>query len=305
VMSREDLAAHRTERARPLEISYRGRRVLVPPPVSLGFVLLEELAIFDGFSVAGTTWGDTELVHRMVEIKKLAFADRDRDAGDPRRVAFDAGSLLEPKHVAARRALISERAAEPEAVAHAGATDTTYLAAVDGDGNAVSFIESVFHAFGAATIVPGTGILLNNRLAGFATDPRSPNVVAPGKRPMHTLNPVLVLENDRLRAVFGTPARDAQVQTNFQMAVALLDYGLDVQTAIDHPRWRHDVGRILQLESRFDPHVRDALAARGHKIQVIDAWAEPTGGVQAIVVQPDGTLAGGADPRREGTAAGL
>lgn len=303
VMSREDLALHRTEHAATLELAYRGWTIHVPPPVSLGFVLLEELAIIEGFDVRAHEWADPDLVHLMVEAKKLAFEDRDRDAGDPRSVDFDARALLHPTHVATRRAQIGDRARAPT-ITFGGATDTTYLSVVDGGGNAVSFIESIFHAFGAATMVPGTGILLNNRVAGFATDPRSPNVVAPGKRPMHTLNPVLVTENGRLRAIFGTPARDAQVQTNFQMAVSLLDFNHDVQGAIEHPRWRHDVGRVLQVESRFDNATCRALAARGHEIQRIEAWAEPTGGVQAIRVEPDGSLAGGADPRREGTAAG-
>src|SRR5207247_10550741 len=102
--------------------------------------------------------------------------------------------------------------------------DTTYLAVVDRDGNAVSLIESVFSAFGAATVVPGTGILLNNRLSGFSLDPRSPNALAPGKRPVPTLNTVIALEGPAPRFVFGTPGRHAQVQTNFQLAVGLIDF---------------------------------------------------------------------------------
>src|SRR5207248_3924259 len=134
-------------------------------------------------------------VHQMVETKKLAFADRDAFAGDPRHVEFDPRRLLAGEFVASRRRALAGKATErTEAGSLMTPADTTYLAVVDRDGNAVSLIESVFSAFGAATVVPGTGILLNNRLSGFSLDPRSPNSLAPGKRPVHTLNTVMALE---------------------------------------------------------------------------------------------------------------
>src|SRR5205823_5229079 len=150
----------------------------------------------------------------------LAFADRDAHAGDPARVDFDAHRLLDPSFVANRRRAMSAKAGErTEAGSLMTPADTTYLAVVDRDGNAVSLIESAFSAFGAACVVPGTSVLLNNRLTGFSLDPRSPNAVAPGKRPVHTLNTVIVLDGSMPRFVFGTPGRHAQVQTNFQLAV--------------------------------------------------------------------------------------
>lgn len=302
-LSAEDLAVHRTERRDPITTSYRGLRVVGQPPVSQGHILLEELAIAEGLDLRGMGWGTAEQIHAMVEIKKIAFADRDAFAGDPRVVPFAAEELLSPEFVALRRRTIGSRAAdrvEPAALP----ADTTYLAVVDRDGNAVSLIESVFSAFGAATIVPGTGILLNNRLSGFSLDPRSPNAVAPGKRPVHTLNTVMALDGAAPRFVWGTPGRHAQVQTNFQLAVALIDHGLGVQEAIEAPRWFHDLGRTLQLESRFPEHVRKALASKGHEIQLLGDWAEVTGGAQAVAVDANGVFAAGADPRREGYAAG-
>jgi gamma-glutamyltranspeptidase/glutathione hydrolase len=182
--------------------------------------------------------------------------------------------------------------------------DTTYLAVVDRDGNAVSLIESVFSAFGSATIIPGTGILLNNRLSGFSLDPRSPNVLAAGKRPVHTLNTVIVLDRSSPRFVYGTPGRHAQVQTNFQLGVGLIDHGLDVQEAIEAPRWYHDSGRTLQVESRLPEQVRKGLAAKGHELQLLGDWAEITGGAQAVAIDENGVFSAGADPRREGYAAG-
>jgi gamma-glutamyltranspeptidase/glutathione hydrolase len=304
-IDRADLAAHRTDRPEPLVIEYRGLRVVGQPPVSQGHILLEELAIADGLDIRSLEWGSAELIHLMVETKKLAFADRDAHAGDPGRVDFDARRLLDAGFVASRRRAVNVKASErAEAGSLMTPADTTYLAVVDRDGNAVSLIESVFSAFGAATVVPGTGILLNNRLSGFSLDPRSPNALAPGKRPVHTLNTVLALEGSMPRFVFGTPGRHAQVQTNFQLAVGLIDFGMDVQQTIEEPRWYHDSGRTLKMERRYPEAVRRAVAAKGHEVTVLGDWDEVTGGAQAIAIEPNGSFAGGADPRREGQAAG-
>jgi len=300
-----DLAEHRTDRPEPLEIRYRGLRVFGQPPVSQGHVLLEELLLAEGFPLAEHAPGDPELIHVMVELKKLAFADRDAHAGDPRRVEFDAARLFDPAFIASRRKLLGSRAADRvSAGALATPAHTTYLAVVDREGNAVSLIESVFSHFGSAAMVPGTGILLNDRLTGFSLDPLSPNALAPGKRPVHTLNAVMVLDGTSPRLLFGTPGRQAQVQTNFQLAVSLIDHRLDVQDAIELPRWFHESGRTLRLEGRYPEGTRRALAAKGHEVALLGDWAEVTGGAQAIAIDQGGGFAGGADPRREGHAAG-
>ncbi len=299
----EDLAAHATDRPEPLAIDYQGLRVFGQPPVSQGHILLEELAIAAALDLRAHPWGSADLVHLMVETKKAAFADRDAYAGDPRVTGFDAQRLLAADFVATRRRAVNAKASD-RAEAGALAAATTYLAVVDRDGNAVSLIESIFSEFGAAAIVPGTGILLNDRLTGFSLDPRSPNALAQGKRPVHTLNTVLALEGSSPRLVFGTPGRHAQVQTNFQLAVALIDQGLGVQRAIEEPRWFHESGRALQMERRFPENVRKALATKGHEIVLLPEWAAITGGVQAIAIDANGVFSGGADPRREGYAAG-
>jgi gamma-glutamyltranspeptidase/glutathione hydrolase len=162
----------------------------------------------------------------------------------------------------------------------------------------------VFSEFGSACIVPGTGVLLNNRLIGFSLDPSSPNVLSPSKRPIHTLNTVIALDGHTPRFVFGTPGRHAQVQTNFQLAVGLIDQGFDVQRAIEEPRWYHEAGRALKMETRFPETTRKALAAKGHEVVLLGDWAEVTGGAQAIAIDANGVFSGGADPRREGHAAG-
>lgn len=299
----DDLAAHRTDRPAPATVTYRGLTVHGQPPVSQGHVLLEELAIAEGLDMTQLPWGSAELVHAMVEIKKMAFADRDAYSGDPRVVPFDVTRLVGQGFVAARRRAIPSRASD-RTDAGTLAADTTYLCVVDRDGNAVSLIESVFSEFGSAAVVPGTGILLNNRLVGFSLDASSPNALAPGKRPIHTLNTVIALDGTTPRFVFGTPGRHAQVQTNFQLAVGLIDHGFDVQRAIEEPRWYHESGRALRIESRFAEATRKGLASKGHEIELLGDWAEITGGAQAIAIDANGVFSGGADPRREGHAAG-
>jgi gamma-glutamyltranspeptidase/glutathione hydrolase len=301
----EDLEAHRTDNPLPLAVEYRGMRILGQPPVSQGFVLMEELAIARGLDLARLGWGSAELVHTMAEIKKLAFSDRDAYAGDPRAVDFDPRRFLEEGFLASRRKAIGGRAAErAQSGELAVPAHTTYLCVVDRDGNAVSLIESVFSGFGSATIVPGTGILLNDRVRGFSLDATSPNALVAGKRPLHTLNTVVVLDGSTPRFVYGTPGSQAQVQTNFQLAVALVDMGMDVQEAIESPRWFHEAGRTLRLESRWPDDVRRSLAGKGHEIDLLKEWDSLTGGAQAIEIDPSGAFAGGADPRREGVAAG-
>jgi gamma-glutamyltranspeptidase/glutathione hydrolase len=302
----DDLAAHATDRPEPIAITYRGLRIFGQPPVSQGHVLLEELAIAEGLDMKEYPWGSADLVHQMVEIKKMAFADRDAYSGDPKHVGFEVERLFDGPFAASRRRAIPAKASER---ADAGAlavlaTDTTYMAVVDRDGNAVSLIESVFSEFGSASMVPGTGIVLNDRLTGFSLDPASPNVLAPGKRPIHTLNTVIALGGVTPRLVFGTPGRHAQVQTNFQLAVALIDHDMDVQRAIEEPRWYHESGRGLKIEDRFAEQTRKGLAAKGHEVTLIGDWAEVTGGAQAIAIDENGVFSGGADPRREGNAAG-
>jgi gamma-glutamyltranspeptidase/glutathione hydrolase len=301
-----DLAAHSTDRPEPIAVTYRGLRVFGQPPVSQGHILMEELAIAEGLDMKEFPWGSADLVHQMVEIKKIAFADRDAYSGDPTHVGFEVERLFDGPFVASRRRAIPAKASER---ADAGAlavlaTDTTYMAIVDRDGNAVSLIESVFSEFGSASMVPGTGILLNDRLTGFSLDPASPNVLAPGKRPIHTLNTVIALGGVTPRLVFGTPGRHAQVQTNFQLAVALIDHQMDVQRAIEEPRWYHESGRALKIENRFAEQTRKGLAAKGHEVALVGDWAEVTGGAQAIAIDENGVFSGGADPRREGNAAG-
>lgn len=302
-MTATDLAGHRAEVGEPLAVSYRGDVVYETPPNSQGLILLEELAILSGYDIGAWPHLSTDAVHHMVEAKKLAFEDRQRFCGDRAFVDFDPASLLTDAWAASRRAAIDPAQAQPSALP-ATSTDTTSFVVADGAGNVCSFIQSVFAPFGAAVAIPGTGIIMNNRMRGFSLDPGHPNCLAPGKRTMHTLNTYIVFRDGAPYLVGNTPGADFQVQTNLQVITGILDYGLDPQAAIDAPRWG-DTPQGLLIEEEMPDETQRGLAARGHDVRPTPRVAAPMGRAQAIVIDPaTGVMTGGSDARGEGAAMG-
>jgi gamma-glutamyltranspeptidase/glutathione hydrolase len=302
-MTEHDLATHAADVLEPLSTSYRGYTVYETPPNSQGLILLEELNILEHYDLA--RWGhlSADAVHHMVEAKKLAFEDRARFAGDPAFVGFDPAKLISKEWADERReALNSQRAAKPTpAMATA---DTTSFVVADSAGNVCSFIQSLFAHFGSALAIDGTGIIMNNRMTGFSLDPSSPNVLAPGKRTMHTLNTYLVFDGERPYIIGNTPGADFQVQTNLQVLTGIIDYGLDPQAAVDAPRWG-DTPAGLLLEAGIPASTAGELLRRGHQVKAISRETSPTGRAQCIVVDPkSGAFIGGSDTRGEGEAAG-
>ena len=310
----EDIAAHKTRILAPLSVGYRGLTVHCQPPPSQGMILAQELALAEGFDLASMT--EAERTHTLVECKKRAFADRFAHLADPEWHDVPLTKLLSEPYLAKRRAEIGERASVVTAGALDEGQDTTYFLVADKSGNAVSFIQSIFHNFGSAWIPDGTGILFNNRLTGFSLDPASPNVLMPGKRPAHTLNAWLATHPDgSLALVGGTPGANIQVQTNLQLLVNTLDLGLDPQEAIERPRWQHssDGGNtgqseeglgVLELEDRAEADVFDALAEHGHDTRSIGPWAHGSA-AQLLQVLLSGAYAIGSDPRCDGHAGGF
>ena len=302
-MTADDLAAHRADVLEPLSVEYRGCTVYETPPNSQGLILLEELNIVEGYDLAD--WGhlSPDAVHHMVEAKKAAFEDRQRFAGDPTFVGFEPERLLTKEWAAERRATIDPARALPATTA-AASSDTTSFVVVDGVGNACSFIQSIFAHFGAAVAIEGTGIIMNNRMNGFSLDPSHPNLLAPGKRTMHTLNTYMAFRDGRPYLVGNTPGADYQVQTNLQVITGVLDFKLDPQAAIDAPRWGDSAGTLL-VEEEVPEATQRELARRGHSVQSVPRTTAPMGRAQAIVIDPEsGALIGGSDARGEGAAAG-
>ena len=309
-----DLIDYGCELQDPISVSYRGYTVLEAPPNSTGFTLLQELKIAEQFDLRSMGLLSADAIHTLVEIKKLAFLDREAWGGDPNFVEAPLAELLSETYASQQAARVDpRRAARRPVLAPAGASsDTTYFCVVDGQGNVVSGIQSINGAFGAATIAGDTGLLLNNRMRYWHLEPGHPNRLEPGKRVRHTMNPPLVLRDGRPCAVFGTPGADAQVQTNLQVLTSLLDFDLDPQQAVEAPRWRsfqtggeadwpHTISDRLLVENRFASEVLAELERRGHELEVVGPL---DGGcnAQLIVCQPDGMLLAAADPRRDGYA---
>ncbi len=246
--------------------------------------------------------GGRDVFYKGEIAKKLAFADRDAYIADPDKVRVPVSRLISKDYAAERRKLIDKNRAMP--VAKPGITengDTVYLTVVDKDRNAVSFINSLFASFGSGLVAGDTGIVLHNRGALFQLDGKHPNVIAPRKRPFHTLIPAMVLKEGKPFFSFGVMGGDMQPQGHVQVLVNLIDFGMDAQQAGEAPRFRHGNGSVA-LESAFAVDVRSGLTRKGHNlIDAIDAW----GGYQGILIDPrTGVLIGGSDPRKDGLAIG-
>jgi gamma-glutamyltranspeptidase/glutathione hydrolase len=249
----------------------------------------------------------------MVQAKQLAYHDRDRWLADPKFADVPIERLLSERYLAERRKLIDlDRAIPWDQVPSYGslAGDTVYVAVVDQEGNAASLIQSLYWGFGSAVVAGRTGVVLQNRSAYFSLDPASPNRLEPGKIPLHTLIASLAFRDDKLWAVLGGMGADGQPQLHLQIYAALMDHGCNIQEALDAPRFlsgRFALGEprdTLHIEARFPDTTIDELARRGHPIDRWGDWNELAGHAHGILIAPDGTRAGGADPRSHGTAVG-
>ncbi len=322
LFTERDFAEHRCAGwGEPLVTTYRGVEVFEHPPNSPGLVLLEMLNMLETFDVASMDCNSSELIHLMVEIKKLAFADREYIA-DPAWVDVPTEGLLSKEYAASQAARINTERANLEVAKGepVGAAHTTYFCVVDGEGNAVSHIQSLGGYFGSGIVAGDTGVLLNDRMTQWHLDPNHPNALMGGKRVRHTMNPPMAFKDGKLFMVWGTPGGDTQVQTNMQVLSHVMDFGMTVQEAVEAARWNHDQhgthpsgygGEFgdedrLEIESRYPPDTLDALRAKGHKLIVETDWAAWDywwGSAQAIMVdQETGTLMGAADPRGDGYA---
>jgi gamma-glutamyltranspeptidase/glutathione hydrolase len=306
--TRDDLAGHRSQILEPLRTTYRGIAITEQPPVSQGCLLLQMLNILEGYDLAALDPEGPEAVHLMAEAKKLAFADRLAYLGDVPSTPLD--TLLSKEYAAQQRKRINlasaaARYSPGRLPSVKGGSDTTSLCVIDARGNAVSWIQSVFQGYGSGVVVPGTGVLLNNRMTGFSLDPKSPNVLAPGKRTMHTLNTWMAFREDELWAVGGTPGGDVQVQTNLQTLTQMIDWGRTPQEAIESPKWQVPPdGPELVVEDRLPLDTCYELRQRGHHLNVVGPWAGSCASQIITLDSETGTLFGGSDPRADGLALG-
>jgi gamma-glutamyltranspeptidase/glutathione hydrolase len=300
--SLEDFAAHRSEWVAPIATDWGEWRIHQIPPNGQGLGVLLMLDLLAGFDLRAHPLDSAEYLHLLIEAKKLAYADLYRYVADPRSVSVPLAGLLDPDYAAARRRLIDPaRAAGAVRPGRPTGSDTTCLATADGDGNAVSFINSLYFAFGSGIAGGDTGVLLQNRGAGFSLERGHPNCYAPSKRPYHTIIPGMVTRGDRPYLSYGLMGGTMQPQGHVQFLLAHLVHGLSIQEAIDLPRWNHVAGRQVLVEHGVPRRVMEGLRSRGHEI--VPADHRSFGGAQAILLDT-GTDAmfGASDPRKDGIA---
>ena len=303
----DDLKRHQVDWVEPISVPFRGFRLWELPPNNQGVAALEMLRILDQDDLDRLGHNSAPYLHRLIEAKKLAFADLARYVGDPAAMTVPVSRLLSDEHIAERRSQLDpNHAAERVAPGpEASASETIYLTAADAAGNMVSFINSLYEHFGSAVVVPGTGFALQDRGAGFTLEEGLPNTVAPGKKPLHTLIPAFVTRTtpagEEPWMSFGVMGGAMQPQGHVQVLLNLLVFGMNAQQAADAPRYRHFDGLRVGLEAPIPDSVRVALAAMGH--QVVELAPGFAGGAQIIIRRDKGWVAG-SDPRKDGAAVG-
>lgn len=297
--SAADFAEHRSRWEEALAINYRGRQVCVPPPNSYGLLLLLQLKILSDCDVAADAPDSPERVALQVSAKEQAWRAGEAWIADPgRRRREELSDFLEKFPGQAKPN-------GPAAAPGNPGSDTTYIATADKRGNWASLIQSVHQSFGCGIVAEGTGVLLNNRMSGFSLAPGHPNELAPGKLPAHTLSPALVLKDGRPVLAIGTPGGPGQTQFLAQTLCNIFDYGMNLQEAIEAPRWQSEAAGRVELEGRFPAGVGAALAAAGYGVKTRGPWEFAFGGVEAVGLCKNGKVfMGAADPRREGYAMG-
>jgi gamma-glutamyltranspeptidase/glutathione hydrolase len=298
----EDFAEHSTEVTAPIGTMYKGLDVWQCPPNGPGITMLVMLNILSRFDLTKFAPLSIERFHLEAEAARIAYMMREQYIGDPDHVKVDVAGILAKEFAEEHISQIRmDRLLELPNVAPPMNPSTVYITVVDKDRNVCSFINSVAHSFGAAIVSNKTGILLQNRAGGFRIQPGHPNCIAPRKRPLHTIIPALVTRNGRALMPYGVMGGQYQPVGQTHVLTNMLDYGCDVQEAIDMPRGLHYEG-VYQLEDGVPAAVVEGLKKIGHRTTSVVA---PLGGGQAIWIDWDkGTLTGGSDPRKDGCALG-
>jgi oxamate amidohydrolase len=307
-VTREDLRNCRALLAEPLSLPHSSGTLYNTPPPTQGFASLMILALFDRLRVAEAEGFDH--IHGLVEASKRAFRLRDRFLSDPDRMSQPADHFLQSAFLDGEATRIDRRKAAPWPAPRKEG-DTVWMGAADSKGLVVSYIQSIYWEFGSGCVLPRTGVLMQNRGASFSIDRSSHNVLAPGRLPIHTLNPALAVLKDGRVMAYGTMGGDAQPQTQAAVFTRHVAFGQDLATAIDRPRWL--LGRTwgspldnLRLEARFDGNLVDRLLSAGHDLQILaEDYSDAMGHAGAVVLHANGTLEGAHDPRADGGAAGM
>ena len=313
-LTTQDLAAHTSDWDEAISTDYRGVTCWECPPNGQGIAALEALNIVEGFDIASMGAQSVSRYHHLIEAMKLGFADAHRYLADPRMAHVPITELTDKAYAAKRRELIDPERAMPQAP-HGDITgygygagpggDTVYVSVVDGQGNACSFINSVYINFGSGLVVPGTGIVLQNRAALFSLDQDHPNALTPGKRPYHTIIPAMATKGDDLYLCYGVMGGFMQPQGHLQVMTNMVDFGMEPQEALNALRFQV-IGDTTIIEEGLAPEVIGGLQSLGHRLEMIRGHARVgMGGGQVIQRNPEtGVLWAGSEPRKDGCAVG-
>jgi gamma-glutamyltranspeptidase/glutathione hydrolase len=306
-MKAGDLSEFGSEWVTPISTEYRGWKVYELPPNGQGIAALQMLNILSTFNLPSMRSRGVDELHLQIEAQKLAYADLHRYVADPKFNKVPVDGLLSMDYARERAKLINPvraACAVPPGKPLAAGNDTIYLSAVDRDGNIVSLIQSVFSNFGSGVGVADYGFVLHNRGALFVLDPKHPNVLAPRKRPFHTIIPAF-MEKDGVHVGFGIMGGLNQSQAHAQFVSNVVDHGMNIQAALEAPRFTKLTlgGCDLNIEGRVSAATRQALTARGHKLHVLGDYAMTVGGGQAVIHDAkSGVNYGASSPRKDGAA---
>ncbi|MFC0557438.1 gamma-glutamyltransferase [Halalkalibacter alkalisediminis] len=310
ILTLDDFKYHTSDWVDPISVDYRGLTAYNLPPNTQGMASLSILNILNNLDLSTIKEGSTEYYHLLVEATKLAFADRDKWLTDPEFVDIPLGDLLSKSHGMNLAQQINKDFSQVMNKQLDPKGDTVWFGVVDNDGNAVSFIQSIYHDFGSGIIPKNTGVLLQNRGSFFSLDENHVNCLEPNKRTFHTLNPAMLLDGNALRLVYGTMGGEGQPQTQAALVTRIIDYEFDIQAAIEAPRWLY--GRTwgagsnnLKMEARIPQEIVQSLQDLGHDIEVVEKFTDVMGHAGAILVDSRSNIKlAGADPRGDGAAIG-
>ncbi|MAB82746.1 MAG: gamma-glutamyltransferase [Phycisphaerae bacterium] len=295
-----DLAEHAAMWCEPMASpAWNGRTLHELPPNGQGLVALVAAGILERIGHVADGPFDPLALHLQIEAMKCAFSDIKAVVGDPSTMTVDPAALLTSSHLDAHASKIDPDVARDPGHVVVSDASTVYLSCADADGNMVSFIQSNYMGFGSGVVIPGTGIAMQNRGAGFVLADGHPNRAGGGKRPYHTIIPGFITRDGMPEISFGVMGGHMQPQGHVQVGWRMLELGMHPQAALDAPRWRIAEGRQVHLEPGFPQPTIDALTARGHELDIADACTVAFGGGQIIRRTPEGCI-GGSDPRRDG-----
>ncbi|WP_141430906.1 gamma-glutamyltransferase [Bacillus sp. 03113] len=308
LLTKEDFADHKGNWSEPLSTTYRGYKMYQVPPNSQGFTGLMALNILENFDLASIPHGSYEYYHLLVESLKRSFQDRNQFLTDPDFHTIPIDKLISKSYAVEMAEGISFQAAKDISTQSVG-SDTAHAAVVDEEGNAVSFIQSLYFEFGSGIVAGNTGVIMQNRGSFFSLDPTNVNCLEPRKRTFHTLMPAMAFKDGKPHVLYGTQGGEGQPQTQTVMITRMLDYGMNPQQAISDPRfvWGRTWGnptQELKIESRVPVEVTDQLAKAGHVVNRVAEIDGIMGHANAILIDDQGFLHGGVDPRSDGAVVG-